>query len=123
MFPQECNENYIVKLIYQATFWASKGRRIQQDGLVLHTIAYHNINRDDAMSVKDSKQKSRNRSYISIRFRLHGRSKVYQFLNELAGVNWYLWNAASAKTKKDYEDSGKSKTSQFKLYKWYKAHV
>ena len=47
---------------------------------------------------------------------------MYQFLNELAGANRYLWNAALAKTKKDYEDSSKSKISQFELYKWYKAH-
>lgn len=44
----------------------------------------------------DSKQQTDKRSYVNIRYRLRGTRKVYQFLNELAGANRYLWNAALA---------------------------
>ena len=65
---------------------------------------------------------SRKRSYINIRFRLRGTKKVYRFLNGFAGANRYLWNAALANTKNDYADTGKAKTSQFDLYRWYREH-
>ena len=74
------------------------------------------------MPVKDSNKKSGKRSYVNICFRLRGSKKAYRFLNQLAGANRYLWNAALAKAKQDYKETGKSKTSQFDLYKWYKTH-
>lgn len=74
------------------------------------------------MPVRDSKKESGNRSYVTIRFRLRGTTKIYRFLNGLAGANRYLWNAALAKAKNDYVDTGKAKTTQFDLYKWYKEH-
>ncbi len=40
----------------------------------------------------------------------------------MAGANRYLWNAALAKAKEDYEETGQSRTSQFDFYKWYKVH-
>ena len=78
------------------------------------------------MPVKDCKTKSpagsRTRQHVTIRFRLRGDKKTCRFLNELAGVNRYLWNAALAKAKEDYEETGQSQTSQFDFYKWYKVH-
>ncbi len=59
---------------------------------------------------------------MTIRFRLRGDKKTCRFLNELAGVNRYLWNAALAKAKDDYEETGQSQTSQFDFYTWYKVH-
>lgn len=70
----------------------------------------------------DSKQQTNKRSYVNIRYRLRGTRKVYQFLNELAGANRYLWNAALAQCQKDYKETGKSINSQFGLCKWYKQH-
>ena len=59
---------------------------------------------------------------MNIHFRLWGTTKIYSFLNGLAGANRYLWNAALAKAKNDYVDTGKAKTTQFDLHKWYKEH-
>ena len=78
------------------------------------------------MPVKDCKTKSpagsRTRQHVTIRFRLRGDKKTCRFLNKLAGVNRYLWNAALAKAKEDYAETGQSQTSQFDFYKWYKVH-
>ena len=78
------------------------------------------------MPVKDCKTKppvgSGTRQYVTIKFRLRGDQKVYPFLHALAGANRYLWNAALAKAKEDYEETGQSRTSQFDFYTWYKVH-
>ncbi len=75
---------------------------------------------------KDYKTKllvcSRTRQYADICFRLRGDRKTCRFLNELAGVNRYLWNAALANAREDYAKAGQSQTSQFDFYKWYKVH-
>ena len=78
------------------------------------------------MPVKDCKTKpsvgSGTRQYVTVKFRLRGDQKVYPFLHALAGANRYLWNAALAKVKEDYEATGQSRTSQFDFYTWYKVH-
>lgn len=74
------------------------------------------------MPVGGSNKKSANRSYVTIRYRLQGSRKAYKCLHGCAGTNRYLWNTALAKSKQDYEETGKCKTSQFDLYKWYKIH-
>ena len=75
------------------------------------------------MSVKDCKTKpsvgSGKRQHVTIRIRLRGNRKTRRFLNEVAGVNRYLWNASLAKAKEDYTETGQSQTSQFDFYKWY----
>ena len=87
---------------------------------------FHNITSIDAMPVRDYNSKtesgSRTRQYVNIRFRLRDNTKIYSFLNGLAGANRYLWNAALAKAKNDDAETGKAKTTQFDLYKWYKEH-
>lgn len=88
----------------------------------LHPTAYHNISRSDAMPAEGLNSEAPKRSYVNIRFRLRGKRKAYCFLNQLAGANRYLWNAALAQCKKDYEETGKSKNTQFDLFKWYKQH-
>ncbi|MCY4673052.1 MAG: transposase [Bacteroidetes bacterium] len=65
---------------------------------------------------------SRKRAYVTVRYRLRGKRAVYQFLNELAGANRYLWNSTLGNTSKDYEETGKTKTSYHDLCKWYKYH-
>lgn len=84
--------------------------------------AYQNIEASDTMPVEVSKKGLTKRSYISVRFRLRGKRKTYRFLNELAGANRYLWNAALAQCRKDYAETGKSKTARNSLYNWYKQH-
>ncbi len=78
------------------------------------------------MPVKDCKIKppvgSGTHQYVTVKFRLRGAQKVYPFLHALAGANRYLWNAALAKAKEDYEETGQSRTSQFDFYTWYKVH-
>lgn len=74
------------------------------------------------MPAESVNQKPQERSYVSVRFRLRGKRKIYRFLNELAGANRYLWNAALAQCRKDYAETGKSKTARNSLYKWYKQH-
>ncbi len=62
------------------------------------------------MPVKDCKTKppvgSGTRQYVTVKFRLRGDQKVYPFLRTLAGANRYLWNAALAKAKDDYAETG-----------------
>ena len=78
------------------------------------------------MPVKDCKTKppvgSGACQYVTVKFRLREDQKVYPFLHALAGVNRYLWNAALAKAKEDYEETGQSRTSQFDFYTWYKVY-
>lgn len=78
----------------------------------------------EALNPESGKRSVRSplRSYVNMRFRLRGKRKVYRFLNQLAGANRYLWNAALAQCKKDYKETGKSKNTQFDLCKWYKQH-
>ena len=59
---------------------------------------------------------------MTVKFRLRGDQKVYPFLHALARANRYLWNAALAKDKEDYEATGQSRTSQFDFYTCYKVH-
>ena len=65
---------------------------------------------------------SRKRAYVTVRHRLRGKCAVYQFLNELAGANRYLWNSTLGNISKDYEETGKTKTSYHDLCTWYKYH-
>ena len=62
------------------------------------------------------------RQYVNIRYRLRGSRAMYRYLEELAGVNRYLWNHALGKIREDYESTGKSETSFIGLAKWYKQH-
>ena len=87
-----------------------------------HPAAYHNIRTIDAMSAKALNANSQKRSYVNIRYRLRGKRKVYRYLNQLAGANRYLWNAALSQCEKDYEETGKADMSYLSLCKWYKNH-
>lgn len=60
------------------------------------------------------------RSYVTVRYRLRGKKVVYKYLNELAGANRYLWNAALGHIKKEYQETGKSNTSCVSLCRWSK---
>ena len=62
------------------------------------------------------------RTYVSIRYRLRGKRKAYQFLRQVAGANRYLWNAALANIQKEYEEKGTSPISFYDLSKWYAEH-
>ena len=56
------------------------------------------------------------RKYVSIRYRLRGDTKMYSYLNQLAGTNRYLWNHALGDLENQYKETGKSD------YKWYLSH-
>ncbi len=76
------------------------------------------------MSAKALKKKNNygSRSQVTIRFRIRGSKKSYQFINGLAGANRYLWNAAVACLGKQYKETGQSDSSYFSLCKWYRKY-
>ncbi len=76
------------------------------------------------MPVKALKKKTKDgsRSQVTIRFRIRGSKRSYQFLNGLAGANRYLWNASVAHLSKQYKETGQSESSYFALCKWYREH-
>ncbi len=69
------------------------------------------------MFVKAFKKKNKvgSRSQVTIRFRIRGSKKPYQFLYGLAGANRYLWNVAVACLSEQYDETGQSKSSDFSL--------
>lgn len=74
------------------------------------------------MPVAACKAGTPRRSYVTVRYRLRGKKAIYRYLNELAGANRYLWNAALAHIKEDFTETGKSNTSYVSFCGWYKQH-
>ena len=59
------------------------------------------------------------RKYVTVTYRLRGDTKMYSYLNQLAGTNRYLWNQALGDLETQYKETGESKFSYFDLCKWY----
>ena len=62
------------------------------------------------------------RKYVTVTYRLRGDTKMYIYLNQLAGTNRYLWNHALGDLENQYKEKGKSDYSHFTLNRWYVKH-